>query len=104
LLHLHQEETKLLPEIQRLCSDEELRAIEHPTYDLMTVEEMKEMLQILFPHMNFSDKCAFLADIRLAQPDKFLQLWQLANGFLNSEEIKRFENPQATFSTLIPID
>lgn len=29
LLHLHEEETKLLPELQRLCTDEELRAIEH---------------------------------------------------------------------------
>lgn len=28
LLHLHEEETKLLPELQRLCTDEELRAIE----------------------------------------------------------------------------
>ena len=74
LLHLHEEETKLLPELQRLCTDEELRALEHPTYALMTAEEIGEMVQILFPHMNFSDKCAFLTDIRLAQPEKFLQL------------------------------
>jgi hypothetical protein len=30
---------------------------------------MVEMLQVLFPHMNFSDKCAFLTDIRLEQPN-----------------------------------
>lgn len=53
LLHLHEEETKLLPELQRLSNDEELRAIEHPTYNLMTAQEMVEMLQVLFPHMNF---------------------------------------------------
>lgn len=89
LLHLHEEETKLLPELQRLCTDEELRAIEHSTYNLMTVEEMLEMVQVLFPHMNFSDKCAFLADIRLAQPQKFLQLWDKANRFLTEAEIKK---------------
>jgi DUF438 domain-containing protein len=89
LLHLYEEETKLLPELQRLCTDEELRAIEYPTYEMMTLEEMVEMLQVLFPHMNFSDKCAFLMDINLAQPEKFLQLWDRVKGFLSAEEIKR---------------
>lgn len=90
LLHLHEEETKLLPELQRLCTDEELRAIEHPTYDSMTAKEMREMVQDLFPHMNFSDKCAFLTDIKLAQPQKFQELWEEANCFLSSEEIAKF--------------
>jgi hypothetical protein len=94
LLHLHEEETKLLPELQRLCSDEELRAIEHPTYEVMTSEEMVEMVQVLFPHMNFSDKCAFLTDIKLAQPQKFLQLWDRANSFLSAEEIKKLQDLQ----------
>lgn len=91
LLHLHEEETKLLPELQRLCTDEELRALEYPTYEVMTSDEMVEMLQILFPHMNFSDKCAFLADIRLAQPKKFLALWDRATQFLSAQEIERFQ-------------
>lgn len=89
LLHLHEEETKLLPELQKLCSDDELRAIEHPTYELMTVDEMVEMLQVLFPHMNYSDQCAFLTDIRLAQPKKFLQVWEKAHHFLSPKEIER---------------
>lgn len=89
LLHLHEEETKILPELQRLCTDQELRAIEHPTYANLSIQEMVEMLQILFPHMNFSDKCAFLKDIRLAQPKKFLALWNNANQFLNTDEINR---------------
>jgi hypothetical protein len=92
LLHLHEEETKLLPELQRLCSDEELRAIEHPTYEVMTPKEMVEMVQVLFPNMNFSDKCAFLADIKLVQPQKFLKLWDKANSFLGAEEIKRLQS------------
>lgn len=91
LLHLHEEETKLLPELQRLCTNEELRAIEHPTYDLMTVAEMLEMVQVLFPHMNFSDKCAFLTDIKLAEPEKFLQLWDKGPHFLNTREIEKIQ-------------
>lgn len=92
LLHLHEEETKLLPELQKLCTDEELRAIEHPIYELMTAEEMVEMVQVLFPHMNFSDKYAFLTDIRLAQPQKFEQLWHKATKFLNTKEIERYQS------------
>jgi hypothetical protein len=96
LLHLHEEETQLLPELQRLCTDEELRAIEHPTYEWMTPQEMAEMLQVLFPHMNFSDKCAFLMDIKLAQPRKFLTLWEQSGQFLSIEEIERFQDEHAT--------
>lgn len=98
LLHLHEEETKLLPELQRLCTDEELRAVEHPTYNLMTADEMKEMVQVLFPHMNFSDKCAFLTDIKLAEPQKFLQLWDQANCFLTPEEVGKFQYSQTVSS------
>lgn len=97
LLHLHEEETKLLPELQRLCTDEELRAIEHSTYSIMTVEEMIEMVQVLFPHMNFSDKCAFLVDIKLAEPQKFLHLWDKANCFLTAEEVKKFQHSQKKY-------
>lgn len=99
LLHLHEEETKLFPELQRLCTDEELRAIEHPIYNVMTVEEMIEMVQVLFPHMNFSDKCAFLVDIKLAEPQKFLQLWDKANYFLAAEEVKKFQHSQKNMVT-----
>ncbi len=74
LLHLHEEETKILPELQRLYTDEELRQVEDATYKVMTCEEMVEMLKILFPHMNALDKEAFLEDIKLSQPDKFKKL------------------------------
>ncbi len=91
LLHLHEEETRILPELQKLCTDEELRAIEYPTYEIMTSEEMIEMVQVLFPQMNFSDKWAFLADIQSAQPLKFLQLWEKAHSFLCAEEISKLQ-------------
>lgn len=74
LLHLHEEETKILPELQRLYSDEELKRVERETYQMMSVEELQEMLHVLFPHMNTSDKEAFLADIQEAAPEKYSQL------------------------------
>lgn len=92
LLHLHEEEAKLLPELQRLCTDEELRAIEYTTYEVMTPEQMTKMVQILFPHMNFSDKCAFLTDIRLAQPKKFPLLWENVNLFLSPHETEKYQS------------
>ena len=36
LLHLHEEETVILPELQRLYSDEELSKVEFATYNIMT--------------------------------------------------------------------
>ncbi|MBS0585971.1 MAG: hemerythrin domain-containing protein [Verrucomicrobia bacterium] len=98
LLHLHEEETKLLPELQRLSTDEELRALEHATYEMMTSEDMIEMLKVLFPHMNFSDKCAFLTDIQLAEPKKFLEVWRKADLFLNPEELKKIKNAHLLIS------
>ncbi len=74
LLHLHKEETQILPEIQRLYSDEELRFVEAPTYDAMTPEEILGMLKELFPYMNRSDKEAFLEDIEFLQTEKLQKI------------------------------
>jgi len=75
LLHLHEEETVILPELQRLYSDEELSKVEFKTYNMMTPEDMIEMLEVLFPHMNPSDHEVFLADIRACDPEKFAAIW-----------------------------
>lgn len=74
LLHLHEEETKILPELQRLYSDEELQLVEATTYQILTPKEMIDMLQVLFPHMNALDKEAFLKDIEISQPHKFKEI------------------------------
>jgi len=71
LAHLHEEETKILPELQQLYSDAELLQVEAPTYREMTPEEMVHMIQVLFPHMNIHDKRAFLSDILSLEPKKF---------------------------------
>jgi len=74
LLHLHEEETKILPELQRLYTDEELRFVEDSTYRILTPQELIDMLEILFPHMNALDKEAFLQDIEASQPHKFKEI------------------------------
>lgn len=76
LNHLYEEETLILPELQRLYTDEELKKVEAATYRIMTAEQLVQMLQVLFPHMNSSDRTAFLTDIREAQPENFPFVWK----------------------------
>lgn len=76
LLHLHEEETVILPELQRLYSDEELSKVEFKSYNVMTPKQMIEMMQVLFPHMNAMDHAVFLTDIKACDPEKFAIAWQ----------------------------
>lgn len=82
LIHLHEEETVILPELQRLYDDETLRAVEFPTYSCMSVDQLVDMIQVLFPHMNPIDRLAFLTDIKDSVPDKFIQAWQNIQAIL----------------------
>lgn len=75
LLHLHEEETRVLPELQRLYSDEELARVEFNSYSVMTPEELIHMMQVLFPHMNSSDREVFLTDIKACDSAKFAHAW-----------------------------
>ncbi|MBA3954278.1 hemerythrin domain-containing protein [Candidatus Dependentiae bacterium] len=75
LIHLHEEETIILPELHRLYSDEELKKVEAKTYAVMSSDDLIDMLQVLFPHMNASDKRALLSDIKECQPAKYAVIW-----------------------------
>ncbi len=86
LLHLHEEETVILPELQRLYTDEELKLVEADTYQRMTPQQMIEMMEVLFPHMNPDDKKAFLLDIKESQPEKFTQAWEGIQSHLDTSE------------------
>lgn len=91
LNHLYEEETLILPELQRLYTDEELKEVEAATYRMMTSKELIEMLQVLFPHMNPCDRSAFLSDIREAQPEKFPTVWNgIAHQLTEQERINAF--------------
>lgn len=89
LHHLHEEETRILPELQRLYTDAELRTVEAETYKMMTVEELIDMMQILFPHFNPSDRQAFLIDIKEAAPEKFLPAWEVIKAIIDPKEQDR---------------
>lgn len=77
LLHQIYEETIIMPELQRLYTDEELLdKIDSKTYALMTSEQLIDMMKILFPHMNADDRKFFLKDIYRTQPTKFITAWK----------------------------
>lgn len=82
LAHLHEEETIILPELHRLYSDDELRAVEFDTYRQMTPAEMAHMMEELFPHMNASDQEAFVKDLRDSQPQKYAAACELMTALI----------------------
>jgi len=86
LAHLHEEETQILPELQRLYSDSELRQVEAATYREMAPEHMIHMIEILFPHMNTHDRQAFLIDIITLEPEKFDVIWKSIQPTMNENE------------------
>ena len=77
LRHLNEEERILMPELQRLYTDAELKQVEFAVYNIMTADHMKEMIKVLFPHMNPDDHQSFLDEIQEAEPQKFAQLRNL---------------------------
>ena len=86
LAHLHEEETHILPELQKLYSDAELQQVEALTYREMAPEEMIGVIEILFPHMNTHDKQAFLSDIRSLEPQKFEVVLKAIEPTMNENE------------------
>jgi hypothetical protein len=90
LQHLHEEETLLLPELQRLYTDDELREIDKRIYAQMSVEDMVEMLVTLFPHINTDDRHFFLEEISMAAPQKYSALLAGIRALLTAEERAKF--------------
>lgn len=91
LLHLHEEETVILPELQRLYSDEELSQVEFESYRVMSPEDLIHMMQILFPHMNSDDRLAFLSDIKSCDEEKFVKAWGGIKNQIEDNERKSIE-------------
>ncbi len=91
LLHLHEEETVILPELQRLYSDEELAQVEFESYRVMTHQDLVHMMEFLFPHMNPDDRLVFLTDIKACDEEKFLRAWQGIREQLDQDERRRIE-------------
>lgn len=88
LRHLHEEEATIMPELQRLYTDDELRAVKYHTYSRMSVEQIIHMMEVLFPHMNPTDREIFLLDVKESEPKKFAQAWVGISPKLSVEERK----------------
>ena len=73
LKHLHEEETIIMAELQRLYTDDELRLIEFNTFNQMSPEDMTHMIDALTPYINPSDRAFFLNEMKAAEPDKFMK-------------------------------
>lgn len=88
LKHMNEEESIVMPELQRLYTDEELRSgIDFKTYEIMNPDEMFDMLKVLFPTYNADDKKAFLKDVLDAQPEKFKIIFpKVSSQLLTSDE------------------
>lgn len=90
LLHLHEEETIILPELQRLYTDAELMAVPAIAYREMQPEHITHMLEGLFPHMNKHDRRAFLEAIKILEPEKLAEAWPSICELLNEREQEEF--------------
>ena len=83
-LHQVAEETRILPELYRLYSDEEiLKGVDGPVYEEMGVDDMAGMIQTLAPHFNIHDSTGMLRDIYMTRPEKFHALWPLVKDCFN---------------------
>ena len=96
LLHQIYEETVIMPELQRLYTDEELlQKIDAKTYAVMTSDQMVQMMEILFPHMNANDRAFFLNDVYRSEPAKFMEAW---NGISSTMDVSEREQLEVCFT------
>lgn len=91
LLHLHEEETLILAELQRNYTDDELQSVAAIAYNEMTPDDMMHMAQGLFPHMNKHDRHAFLTTMHKLVPKKYKQAWPNLQRLLSDDEKKALE-------------
>jgi len=92
LRHLYEEEAAIMPELQRLYTDDELRAVKFHTYSRMSIEQIIHMIEVLFPHMDSSDREVFLWDVKEAEPKKFAKAWVSISPKLSLEEREGLKN------------
>lgn len=86
LRHFAYEEQVIMPELQRLCSDDEIREVDNISYRQMLPEQMVDMMKVLFPHMNFEDRFTFLNDIKECEPGKFRLAWDEISSSIEGTE------------------
>jgi hypothetical protein len=86
--HFDYEERVILPELQRLLTDQEIREIDYQSYRQMLPEQMFHMMEVLVPHLNKDDKLNFLRDMKDCEPEKFSMAWNSFKKLLSDLEIE----------------
>lgn len=86
LNHFDYEENVIMPALQQVASDHEIREIDNHSYRQMSPEDMVHMMQVLFPHMNSEDKASFLKDICECEPEKGKIAWDNISHEMMPEE------------------
>ncbi len=86
LNHLDEEEKILMQELQRLYTDDEIRALTFKTYNHMKPDQMLHMIRTIFPHINSYEREVFIQDIHESYPDKLNVIWPDLWNILMSEE------------------
>ncbi|CDZ76132.1 hypothetical protein BN59_00398 [Legionella massiliensis] len=71
LIHFYDEETAFLSLLQERATDAEIRAIDKPIYQGMSDNDMVEMLELLLPPTNISEKKNILDDLRAFNANNF---------------------------------
>lgn len=87
LQHINKEEMQLMPELAKLCTEEELQSIDFPVYQAMNSEELVGMFETLFPVLNQDDKEYFIQDLIAAAPLKFNENWPKIAELLSIQDI-----------------
>ena len=82
--HFDYEEKILMPELQRLLSDDEIKDIEG--HKKLLPEQLIHMMQQLFPHMDPNDRLSYLQDLKNDRPEKFDIVWQGISASINLSE------------------
>lgn len=94
LAHLHREETEILPLLQRLFSDAELRAMEQEIVATVPPAKLMMFIRLMLPAMNHSERYIFLNDARTHAPSELYEgiVEQGAKPSLMPQDWSRLEN------------
>ncbi len=71
LLHLYDEETKIMSKLCKKLSDQQLRQIDQEIYSQMSAQDMVDMVSKLFPPCNLEERLAVIEDLQRVNAIEF---------------------------------
>lgn len=94
LVHFHREETIFLSLLQERATDNEIKMIDKPIYESMSSADMVEMLKLLLPPTNISEKKNILDDLMSFNPVNFKNAIPEIRKILTKEEVAELITPK----------